>query len=143
MRIRVRVPQDGEEKPVGLFGWLKGLFTRPDPPTPPAAPAPAGDKRWAQHGSTRYFTAGRLCIRTRGEWESEYLFDVDANGQTQQIRVVLPESNVATWEKAKDARMPEALRLRLARETLHALLDLERYPSAIHVNPLEIENAKL
>ena len=68
MRIRVRVPQDGEEKPVGLFGWLKGLFTRPDPPTPPAAPAPTGDKRWAKHGSARYFTAGRLCVRTRGQW---------------------------------------------------------------------------
>ena len=118
MRIRVRVPQDGEEKPVGLFGWLKGLFTRPDPPTPPAAPAPTGDKRWAKHGSARYFTAGRLCVRTRGQWESEYLFDVDANGQVQQIRVVLPESDVATWETAKAARMPEALRLRLARETL-------------------------
>ena len=143
MRIRVRVPQDGDDKPVGLFGWLRGLFSRPDPPASSAIPAPAADKRWIQHGPARYFTAGRLCIRSRGGWESEYLFDVDANGQTQQIRVVLPESDVAAWEKVQAARMPEALRLRLARETLHALIDLERYPSAIHVNPLEIENARL
>lgn len=143
MRIRVRVPTDGEEKPAGLFDWLKGLFTRPAPPAPPATSPKGIDKRWAQHGAARYFTAGRLCIPARGNWESEYLFDVDANGQTQQIRVILSESDVAVWEKAQSARMPEALRLRLARETLHALLDLERFPSAIHVNPLEVENAKL
>lgn len=74
---------------------------------------------------------------------SAYIFDIANDGNPQQIRVILSEADVAVWEKANARRMPEALRLQLVRETLHALFDLDRFPTAIHVNPLEIENAKL
>lgn len=143
MRIRLRVPQDGESKPTGLFGWLGSLFSREEPAAPAAVPQSAPDKRWTKHAKARYFPAGRLCIPVDGSWESAYLFDVQAGGETQQIRVILAERDVEGWQKMHDKRMPEALRLRLVRETLHAFLDLERYPSSGHVNPLEIENAQL
>jgi hypothetical protein len=146
MRIRLRVPKDDAEKPGGLRGWFDGLFSPADAPTlapAPAVPPAKPDKRWLSRANSRYFVAGRLCVKRSGAWESDYLFDVVAAGQTQQIRVVLPETDVALWEKARKQRMPEALRYRLVRETLEALLDLERFPAAIHVNPLEIENANL
>ena len=143
MRIRLRVPTDGAKKPAGIGGWLQGLFTKPSAPLPSTSPAPKIDKRWTTFANARYFHAGRLCTIRQGDWHAEYLFDVDASGNSQQIRVIIPEPAVAIWEKAHAKRMPEALRLRLVRETLEALLTLDRFPSAMLVNPVEIENAKL
>ena len=150
MRIRLRVPTDGEQQEEktqpGFFARLLNFFSASPAPAPPAAPAPPPpklDHRWATRGDARYFFAGRLCLHESGEWRPQYLFDVLANGSVQQVCIVLPEPPITAWETRHDKRMTEALRLRLAQETLEALLDLDRLPASMTVAGSAIENAKL
>lgn len=154
MRIRLRAKKDGEVKAEnkpssgGFFAWLRNLgssSSRPvaGAPAPCAPPPPQADKRWISRGASRYFVAGRSCIIDGSGWRSEYLFDVHCGKVNQQVRIVLPEPLVARWEKSNSRRMPEATRLRIARETLEALIDLNRLPQALTVSPDSVTSAKL
>jgi len=140
MRIRLRVPSDGEENSRGLRGWfqrLRGSFKG----------SPAGlkinlcqpDKRWLKHGNARYFFEGRHCRNTGGSWQSEYVFSVLAADELQQIRVILPEALITGWERRQDQRMSEEHRLRVARETVETLLGLRRFPASITVSAETID----
>ncbi|HEU0119654.1 MAG TPA: hypothetical protein VFQ91_03950 [Bryobacteraceae bacterium] len=149
MRIRLRTPgeeenKSGDERPGTLAAWFRGLFgigssSASASAQEAAAPCMLFDKRWASRGKSKYLPLGRLCTRGKGHWEAEYLFDIHANGKRQQIRVVLPEPPVSAWEKARDKRMPEAVRLQIVRSTLETLLDLERIPTAITITNADIE----
>jgi hypothetical protein len=139
MRIRLRVPKDESPatspKPAGLRAWFQSLFSpAPDGPKPPAAP-PVCDKRWAAHGETRFFFAGRRARRVRGAWESHYLFDVlpPGDARPRRVRIVLPEPLADAWQEQNGRRLSEAERRDLARQTLVNLLDLGRLPEAITV----------
>lgn len=91
------------------------------------------DRRWSARGDSKYYLEGRHCRRIDGNWQSEYVFSVLARNELQKIRVVVPEGPVAQWERRHDQRMSEEQRLRLARETVEALVDLQRFPAAITV----------
>lgn len=91
------------------------------------------DKRWSTRGDAKYFFDGRHCRHIAGAWQSEYVFTVFAEDEFQQIRVVIPEVAVTAWEKEHDQRMSEEHRLRLASETMEALVDLGRFPAEITV----------
>lgn len=148
MRIRLRTPGEdennpGEQRAGTLASWFRGLFGKRTA-APAAQPAPCllFDKRWASRGKSKYLQLGRFCTQSKGHWEAEYLFDIHANGRRQQIRIVLPEPPVSAWEKARDKRMPEAVRLQIVRSTLETLLDLERVPTAITITNADIEAAE-
>ncbi|MBI2688399.1 MAG: hypothetical protein HYX27_19010 [Acidobacteria bacterium] len=127
----------------GIVYWFQNLFRKPPAPAaaPPAEPPPGFDKRWTAYGSARYLQEGRLCVRRHGDWQAEYLYDVFAAGRRQQVRVVMPETDVARWEREHDKRMPEAARQRLVKQTLEALIDLGRVPTAITVSASEIQGS--
>jgi hypothetical protein len=91
------------------------------------------DKRWITRGDAKYFFEGRRCRNTCGAWQSEYVFSVLTEGEPRKVRVVLPEGPIADWEKRHGQRMTEDRRLRLACDTMEALLDLHRCPAAITV----------
>lgn len=150
MRIRLRAKKDGEVKAEkksssgGFFGWLRTLGGGAKPPAgavPDAPVPPPADKRWIMRGAARYFVAGRSCIFDRTGWRSEYLFDVHSGKARQQVRIVIPEQWVARWEKSHQRRMPEATRMRIVRETLEALIDLNRLPQTLTVSPDVITSA--
>jgi hypothetical protein len=139
MRIRLRVPKDespaAPPKQAGVRAWFQSLFSpasgaRKCPPAPSIC-----DKRWAAHGETRFLFAGRRARRVRGAWESHYLFDVLAPGDTRprRVRIVLPESFIDAWQEQSGRRLSEAARRDLARQTLVNLLDLGRLPEAITI----------
>lgn len=139
MRIRLRVPKDespaSPPKQAGLRAWFNSLFSpapsaRKCPPAPPVC-----DKRWAAHGETRFFFAGRRARRFRGAWESHYLFDVLAPGDTRprRVRIVLSEPLADAWQERNGRRLSEAERRDLARQTLVNLLDLGRLPESITI----------
>jgi hypothetical protein len=145
MRLRLRVPSDGEQKSSGLRGWFQRLFSGGPstvaaipPPVPPPIPKP--DIRWQSRGSARYFPKGRLCTLSGGLWIAEYIFAVEIPGQPAQlVRIVLPETPVSAWERRHNARLSEAGRLRIVLNTLESLIDLERLPESMHVPAAEIE----
>ena len=138
MRIRLRVPPDGEENSGGLRGWFQRLrdsfmgSLAPSVGTRMNKRQP--DKRWLTHGDTKYFFEGVHCRNTGGAWQSEYVFSVLAGDELQQIRVVLPEAPVTAWEQRQDRRMSEEHRLRLALESVESLVGLSRFPAAITVS---------
>ena len=139
MRIRLRVPKDNSPaappKQAGVRAWLRSFFS-PAPAARSCPPAPSiCDKRWAAHGETRFFFAGRRARCTGGAWESHYLFDVLAPGDTRprRVRIVLPESFIDAWQEQNGRRLSEAERRDLARQTLVQLLDLGRLPEAITI----------
>lgn len=144
MRIRLRVPNDGEEKSQGLRGWFRRLFGMSDDPAPAAAPEPLPepapkppsfdtsriDRRWTKlNEQIAYLPTGRVCVRPNGAWHTDYLFDVYAGGELQQVRIRIPEPALTEWEKSKDLRMPEAGRFRLAKERLEGLLQQGQWPA--------------
>jgi hypothetical protein len=137
MRIRLRVPKDGEVKSEGSGGWFQRFR---DSFLGPAASHAVPkilqcktDKRWSARGDSKYYLEGRHCRRIDGDWQSEYVFSVLAKNELQKIRVVVPEGPVAQWEREHDQRMSEEQRLQLARETMESLVDLQRFPDAITV----------
>ncbi|MEO6759591.1 MAG: hypothetical protein ABIO24_09070 [Saprospiraceae bacterium] len=137
MRIRLRVPTDDEENSKIPRGWLQRIrdsFLWPNPATrvSKSRPCPT-DKRWSVRGESKYYLEGRHCRRIDGNWESEYVFSIFAKGELKMVRVVVPESPVAEWERKHDQRMSEEQRLHLARESVEALVDLQRFPAAITV----------
>ena len=135
MRIRLRVPTDGEVNSGGLRGWLQRLREAfKGPPVKAKINNRQPDKRWLKHGDAKYFFEGRHCRREGGAWQSEYVFSVLAGDEVQQIRVVLPEALVSAWERRQDQRMSEDHRLRLACETVETLVGLRRFPAAITVS---------
>ena len=138
MRIRLRVPPDGEKNSGGLRGWLQRLRDSFMASLAPSAGTRLNvrqpDKRWLTHGDTRYFFEGLHCRNTGGAWQSEYVFSVLAGDELRQIRVVLPEAPVTAWERRQDHRMSEMHRLRLALETVETLVGLGRFPAAITVS---------
>lgn len=146
MRIRLRVPKDGEVKSDGFRGWLQRFrdsfngFSFP-PGTCNIKHACQLDKRWSARGDARYFFEGRHCRKIDGAWQSEFVFSVLAAGEIRQIRVVLPEEPVAAWEQQHDQRMSEDHRLRLALETVESLVDRRRFPDAITVSAETIAGA--
>lgn len=137
MRIRLRVPKDGEVKSEGSRSWLQRIresFTGSGAnDCAPKIRHCLTDKRWAVRGDSKYYLEGRHCRKIDGDWHSEYVFSVLARNELQKIRVVVPEAPVADWERRHDQRMSEDQRLRLARETMEALVDLQRFPAAITV----------
>ena len=138
MRIRLRVPTDGEENSGGLRGWLQRLRESFKGSSAPSVGTRINkrqpDKRWLTLGDTKYFFEGRHCRNTGGAWQSEYVFSVLAGDALQQIRVILPEPPITEWEQRQDRRMSEEHRLRLALETVEALVGLPRFPAAITVS---------
>jgi len=139
MRLRLLVPKDGEKESGGLREWFRNLFAPSQAAAPPESAPEKPDKRWSIRGKACYFPLGRLCTRRQGQWQAEYIFEVQSRGEKQRIRVILPEPLVAEWEQRNGQRMPEARRQVLARTTLEALLDLERVPAAIDVSRTAIE----
>ena len=137
MRIRVRVPKDGEVKSEADRGWLHRIWeSLVGPAAEPSAPIAIKcltDKRWATRGDSRYFLEGRYCRKIGGDWRSEYVYSVVTHDELQKIRVVVPERPIAEWEKRHDQRMTETQRLCLARETIESLVDNQRFPEAITV----------
>jgi len=139
MRIRLRVPKDGEVKSEGSRGWFQRVCdsfmgsTATD--SVPKILQCRTDKRWSARGDSKYYLEGRHCRKIDGDWQSEYVFSVLTRNELQKIRVVVPEAPVAQWEREHNQRMSEEQRLRLARETMEALVDLRRFPAAITVLP--------
>jgi len=137
MRIRVRVPKDGEVKSEAAGGWLQriweSLLGRSSEPCAPAAVKCLTDKRWATRGDSRYFLEGRYCRKIADAWQSEYVYSVVRDDELQKIRVVIPEPPIAEWERRHNQRMTETQRLCLARETIESLVEHKRLPEAITV----------
>lgn len=134
MRIRLRVPKDGEEKSGGFRDWFRWFRRDTSVPLPAPAPLPKPDNRWFTHAGCNYYFAGRYCKRAAGDWQSDYVFHVIHNGVLEKVRIVLLEPDVDQWEADNQRRISEASRLRIARNTLENLLELRRFPASITVS---------
>jgi hypothetical protein len=150
MRIRLRVPLDGEVKLDGFRGWFQRFrdafnassIQSTNGETAPRC-YPQQDKRWSTRGDVKYLLEGRHCRKVDGAWHSEYIFTILAGKQRHQIRVFLPEGPITAWEKRHDQRMTEDRRLQLARETMEALIDRHRFPATVSVPADTIDAASI
>lgn len=144
MRIRLRVPPEDDLRSEsrktrgGLLNEFLGFFGQTPPA--PAQPAPQFDKRWLSRGKIRYFFAGRHCLPDGGDWRSEYVFDVYADGRPHLMRIILPESHAGRWESSRGQRLSEASRYAWVRTTVEALLDERRFPPSVTVTAAEVES---